>query len=109
MDSLRSIAIRAAANQHELVQRFGRVQSIEVDPSTKQIFLSLLLTGEIEPLQATLRYEQADTAEGKEVRIVQAEISRAWLNELAQFILEKQGPARIPLQGSSGKIISMIL
>lgn len=109
MDSLRSMAIRAAANQHELVQRFGRVQSLEVDPSTKQIFLSLLLKGEVEPLQATLLYELADTASGQEIRIKKIEISREWLQQSAEFFIEKHGPLSIPLAGSAGKILSMIL
>lgn len=109
MDSLRSMAIRAAANQHELVQRFGRVQTLEIDPSQKQIFVSLLLKGEVEPIQATLRYELAQTGNGPQLRIIQAEVSREWLQQVIQLFFEKQSPIQIPLEGSVGKILSMIL
>jgi len=103
------MAIRAAANQSDLVQRFGRVQSLEIDPATKTIFVSALLKGESEPLQAKLRYEVTERVGEKYFAILSAEISREWLQQVAALALEKSGPFCIPLQGTMGSILSMLL
>jgi hypothetical protein len=103
------MAIRAAANQSELVQRFGRVQSLEIDPSTHRIFLSILLKGESEPIQATLQYSLEARAENQDVVISSVECSKPWIHQLAALIIEKNGSFRLPLEGSLGKMIVMIL
>ena len=109
MESLRSMAIRAAANQNDLVKRFGRVQSLEIDPDSKSIFISALLKGEAEPIQATLHYELGEYAEGKRLRILSIDASREWLKQVATLALEKSGPLQIPLQGTMGNIVSLLL
>jgi len=109
MESLRIKAIRAAANQHEMVQRFGRVQTLELEPQERRINASLLLKGEAEPIQVALRYSIHSEASGDFLDLHDWEFSREWLQQIFGILSEQKRIPRIPLQGTLGTIIRMIL
>ena len=103
------MAIRAAANQSDLVQRFGRVQSLEFDPSIHEIRASVLLKGESEPIQASARYVVEISGAESALVISDVKVSRPWLQEIVSLALQKGVPFRLPLSGTQGKLLSMIL
>ncbi|HSQ41929.1 MAG TPA: hypothetical protein VLM37_06595 [Fibrobacteraceae bacterium] len=109
MESLRSLAIRSAANQADLVKRFGHVHSLEIDPTNRELFISILLHGESEPIQAKIHYRLDENGGSRILTITEAETSRSWLNEVIKLFQEKQRSPTLPLTGFWGKLVSMIL
>jgi hypothetical protein len=109
MESFRSRAIRAAANQSDLIQGLGRISSLEIDAKQAKIFVSILFHGEAEPIQAVIGYQLLQDTQTRTIEIQSVECSRAWLQQLYRLYVEKKGPVRLPLVGSLGTMISMIL
>ena len=101
--------MRAAANQNGLVQRFGRIQTLEIDPSDRSIQLSILLKGETEAISAHAQYLVIEQNDLKSIEFHSITLSREWLQQIVGLLQEQKGTFRFPLQGILGKIIAMIL
>jgi hypothetical protein len=103
------MAMRAAANQNGLVQRFGRVQTLEVDAAVCQIRFSVLLKGETEAITGQASYHIFESSGERSIEIQAISVSREWLQQAIGLLQEQKGTFRFPLHGILGKIIAMIL
>jgi len=103
------MAMRAAANQHGMVQRFGRIQTLEVDTSARSLQFSVLLKGESEAISGSASYLLVEHDGLKFIEVHCISLSREWLQQILILLQEQKGPFRFPLQGFIGKLLAMIL
>jgi hypothetical protein len=89
--------------------KYGTMLNFSIDPETRTITLEMLLKGEKEPMQVTLRgYEILEPAGGKAagLRVAEVNASREWLEvALRQFV---QGRT-IDLPANAAPLLKMIL
>ena len=99
LDKARGQAMSLAGQQilAAYLAKYGTMQNFSVDPQTRTIQVEMLLKGEKEPIQITLRgYEIVEPAGGRPaLKIAQVSASREWLEVvLRQFVEGK--PFELP-------------
>ena len=72
LGNLRNKAVEAFVKNHELVKRFGDVQSISIDSDNGTADVSVLLHGEIFPIKFRGYYYFDDTDLGTDIVVRQA-------------------------------------
>lgn len=108
LGNLRDKAVEALVRNNELVKRFGEVQSISIDSEKGTADVSVLLHGEIAPLQFR-GYYFFDTADDGKTDVVVRKITceRLWINEALDFWLGKT-TLRYTLPGITGGIAKIL-
>jgi hypothetical protein len=89
--------------------KYGTMLNFSIDPETRTVTLEMLLKGEKEPMQVTLRgYEILEPAGGKTagIRVAEVKASREWLEvALRQFVEGRT----IDLPASAAPLLKMVL
>lgn len=107
LSNLRDKAVEKFVRNHELVKRFGEVQTISIDDHKGIIDISILLHGEIAPLCFRGFYYIDDVASGTDIVIRKITCERIWINEALEYwIGDKTLRYNIPgLAGGIAKIL----
>lgn len=111
MESLQQMAMKAAVNRHEFVQKLGRVQELRIDSNAKVVDCSLLLKGEEQAIQLQIRYQVQETHDQKgiSIEVKSLECNREWIAVLFNSYVEEKGKPRITLQGFVAKAVGLFL
>ncbi len=75
-------------NKFEVVQRFGKMLELKIDRGKKEIFLSALLKGEMQPTEICVeQFEVVREGDCVSVRVKAASSNRAWISALLNLIV----------------------
>ena len=107
LGNLRDKAVESFVKNHELVKRFGDVQSVSIDSDNGTIDTAVLLHGEIFPIKFRAYYYFDDTDSGTDIVIRKITSERTWIDQALEYWLgDKTLRYRLPgLAGGIAKII----
>ena len=92
---------------HELVKRFGDVQSISIDSDNGTADVSILLHGEIFPIKFRGYYYFDDTDSGTDIVVRKITCERQWIDQALSYWLEGK-TLRYNLPGLAGGLAKII-
>ena len=92
---------------HELVKRFGDVQSVSIDSDNGTADVSVLLHGEIFPIKFRGYYYFDDTDTGTDIVIRKITSEREWIDQALSYWLEGK-TLRYNLPGLAGGLAKII-
>jgi hypothetical protein len=107
LGNLRNKAVEAFVKNHELVKRFGDVQSISIDSDNGTADVSVLLHGEIFPIKFRGYYYFDDTDTGTDIVIRKITSEREWIDQALSYWLEGK-TFRYTLPGLAGGLAKII-
>ena len=107
LGNLRNKAVEAFVKNHELVKRFGDVQSISIDSDTGTADVSVLLPGQTSPLTFRGYYYFDDTDKGTDIVIRKITSEREWIDQALSYWLEGK-TFRYTLPGLAGGLAKII-
>jgi len=87
LSNLRDKAVEAFVKNHELVKKFGDVQSISINSDNGTADVSVLLHGEIFPIKFRGYYYFDDTANGTDIVVRKITSERQWIDEALEYWL----------------------
>jgi type II secretory pathway component PulC len=76
--------------QENYVQRYGTLKNLDIDPSAKEISLTVRPKGEDEDIRINFEYKIISQSDSYAIEIRKVETSREWLTLLAQDYVVKQ-------------------
>jgi len=107
LGNLRNKAVESFVKNHELVKRFGDVQSVVIDSDNGTIDTSVLLHGEIFPIKFRAYYYFDDTETGTDIVIRKITCERQWIDQALDYWLGSK-TLRYTLPGLAGGIAKII-
>ena len=107
LSNLRDKAVEAFVKNHELVKRFGDVQSVSIDSENGTADVSVLLHGEIFPIKFRGYYFFDDTEAGTDIVIRKITSERLWIDQALDYWLGNK-TLRYKLPGLAGGLAKII-
>ena len=107
LGNLRNKAVESFVKNHELVKRFGDVQSVSIDSENGTIDTAVLLHGEIFPIKFRAYYYFDDTETGTDIVIRKISSERAWIDQALDYWLGNK-TLRYNLPGITGGIAKIL-
>lgn len=107
LSNLRDRAVEAFVKNHELVKKFGEVQSVAIDSDKGTADVSVLLHGEIFPIKFRAYYFFDDTANGTDIVIRKITCERRWIDEALEYWLGEK-TLRYSLPGLAGGLAKVL-
>lgn len=107
LSNLRDKAVEAFVRNHELVKRFGDVQSVSIDSDNGTADISVLLHGEILPISFRGYYFFDDTEKGTDIVVRKITCERAWINTALDYWLGDR-TLRYSLPGFAGGLAKIL-
>lgn len=107
LSNFRDKAVEAFVKNHELVKKFGEVQSVVIDSDKGTADVSVLLHGEIFPIKFRGYYFFDDTDEGTNIVIRKITCERQWIDEALDYWLGDT-TLRYKLPGLAGGIAKIL-
>lgn len=107
LSNLRNKAVEKLVRNHELVKRFGEIQSISIDSDKGTVDVSILLKGETAPLSFQGIYVFDDTEKGTDIVFRKITCERIWINEALDYWLGDT-TLRYTLPGITGGIAKIL-
>ena len=92
---------------HELVKRFGDVQSVSIDSDNGTADVSVLLHGEIFPIKFRGYYYFDDTDLGTDIVVRKITCERQWIDQALSYWLDGK-TLRYNLPGLAGGLAKII-
>lgn len=107
LSNFRDKAVEKFVRNHELVKKFGEVQTISIDSENGTIDTTVLLNGEIAPIKFRGYYYFDDTDKGTDIVIRKITCERLWIDTALDYWLgDKTLRYNIPgLAGGIAKIL----
>ncbi|MCF0222340.1 MAG: hypothetical protein HUK19_08605, partial [Fibrobacter sp.] len=87
LNNLRNKAVETFVRNHELVKKFGEVQTISVDSDNGIIDATVLLNGEQAPIKFRAYYYWDDVEKGTDIVIRKITSERQWIDTALDFAL----------------------
>lgn len=106
-NEFRNVIVKVFVKNHELVKRFGDVQSISIDSDNGTADVSVLLHGEIFPIKFRGYYYFDDTDKGTDIVIRKITSEREWIDQALSYWLEGK-TFRYTLPGLAGGLAKII-
>lgn len=107
LKNFRDKAVEKFVKNHELVKKFGEVQTLSIDSDNGVADVSILLHGEIFPLKFRGYYSFDDTDSGTDIVICKITCEREWIDEALSYWLENK-TLRYKLPGLAGGIAKIL-
>lgn len=107
LSNLRDKAVEAFIKNHELVKKFGDVQSVSIDSDQGTADVSVLLHGEIFPITFRAYYFFDDTDKGTDIVVRKISSERRWIDEVLEYYLGDK-TLRYTLPGLAGGLAKVI-
>lgn len=107
LSNLRDKAVEKLVRNHELVKRFGDVQSVEIVSEKGTMDVTILLHGEISPLRFRGYYYFDDTESGTDIVFRKITSERRWIDEALDYWLGDT-TLRYSLPGLAGGIAKVL-
>ncbi len=107
LGNLRDKAVEAFVRNHEMVKRFGDVQSISIDSDMGTADVAVLLHGEDRPIRFRGYYSFEDGDTGTDIVIRKITCEREWIDEGLNMWLSSS-TLRFPLPGLVGGIAKIV-
>lgn len=107
LSNLRDKAVEKFVRNHELVRRFGDVQTISIDSEEGIIDATILLHGEIAPISFRGYYYLDDAKSGTDLVIRKITCERIWINEALDYWLGDR-TLRYNVPGLAGGIAKIL-
>lgn len=107
LSNFRDKAVEKFVRNHELVKRFGEVQTISIDSEKGTIDATVLLNGEISSIRFRAYYYFDDMERGTDIVIRKITCERQWIDSALDYWLgDKTLRYNIPgLAGGLAKIL----
>ena len=107
LGNLRNKAVEAFVKNHELVKRFGEVQSISIDSDKGTADVSVLLHGEMFPIKFCGYYYFTDSDSGTDIVVRKITCERQWIDQALSYWLEGR-TLRYNIPGIAGGIAKIM-
>ena len=107
LGNLRDKAVEAFVRNHEMVKRFGEIQTLSIDSANGTADVSILLHGEASPIKFRGYYSFEDGDAGTDIVIRKITCEREWIDTaLSMWVNGKNYRYTLPgLAGSIAKIV----
>ena len=109
MNNLRDASVKTAMNNHPLIKRLGKVHQLRIDAPSRELFLTIGLEGEPEPIKFHAKYDIERTDSNSSFVINEIDCEKAWINELITLWLSQKGTLKIPLNDFLLKILDKFI
>lgn len=107
LSNLRNKAVEAFIKNHELVKRFGEVQSISIDSDNGTADVSALLHGEIFPIKFRAYYFFDGANKGTDIVVRKITCEREWIDQALSYWLDGK-TLRYNIPGLAGGLAKII-
>ena len=107
LSNLRDKAVETFVRNHELVKRFGEIQSLSIDSESGTADVSILLHGEASPIKFRGYYNFDTESSTTYIVIKKITCERAWIDEGLNMWLSSS-TLKFPLPGIAGGIAKIM-
>ena len=107
LGNLRDKAVETFVRNHELVKRFGEIQSLSIDSDSGTADVSILLHGEASPIKFRGYYNFDTESSTTYIVIKKITCERAWIDEGLNMWLSSS-TLKFPLPGIAGGIAKFV-
>ena len=107
LGNLRDKAVEAFVRNHEMVKRFGEIQTLSIDSTNGTADVSILLHGEASPIKFRGYYYFDDTDSGTDIVVRKITCERQWIDQALSYWLEGK-TLRYNLPGLAGGLAKII-